>query len=255
MKYNRVGCVKKKNIYLAFDIDGTIYDAGDILEEAFSEGIESYIKKKQHLVLRKPSREEITATLGLPLEEIFLLLFSELDEAARSELAFICTENLVRMIREKKGTLLDGVFETIAELNRKNYKMLVASNGVRAYVEAILETYDLKKFFSKPFVYPEGSIVNKTGVVEHYILVLDDLEQIIMIGDRYTDLEAAVKNSIPFIGCAFGHAGADEIIEEKYIVNSFREIPDIIREIAVEKGVRASNQEIKARSHEISEWA
>ena len=241
----------KKNIYLAFDIDGTIYDAGNILEEAFGEGIESYIKNDNKLTLKKPSKEEITATLGLPLEEIFLILFPELSKVARDELAFICTENLVCMIKEKKGTLLDGVFETIAELDRKEYKMLVASNGVRAYVEAILETYDLKKFFSKPFVYPEGDIINKTGVVEHYISVLDDLEQIIMIGDRYTDLEAAVLNKIPFIGCAFGHAGADEIAGEKFIVNSFREIPGIIREI-VGKGSEHLNKK-KTKSHEIDE--
>jgi len=223
--------VERDNIYLAFDIDGTIYDAGNILEEAFGEGIESYIKEKPHLTLKKPSREEITVTLGLPLKEIFLLLFPDSDEFTRNELAAICTENLVRMIRDKKGTLIDDVFETIVDLSFGNYKMLVASNGVRAYVEAILETYDLKKYFSEPFIYPEGDILNKSGVIEHYISELDDLKQIIMIGDRYTDLEAAVENNIPFIGCAFGHAGVDEIAGEKYIVHSFGEIPGIIRKI------------------------
>jgi adenosylhomocysteine nucleosidase len=135
------------------------------------------------------------------------------------------------MIREKKGTLIENVFETIAELNGKSYKMLVASNGVRAYVEAILETYGLKKYFSEPFIYPEGDIVNKTGVIEYYISALGDPE-IIMIGDRYTDLEAAVENKIPFIGCAFGHAGADEIAGERYIVHNFKEIPEMVKEIA-----------------------
>jgi len=223
--------VGKKNIYLAFDIDGTIYDAGNILEEAFSDGIESYIKDKSYLKLNKPSREEITATLGLPLKEIFVILFPDSDEETRVELADICTENLVRMIREKKGILIDDVSETIAELNSKSYKMLVASNGVRAYVEAILETYGLKQYFSEPFIYPEGDIVNKSGVIEYYISALDDPE-IIMIGDRYTDLEAAVENQIPFIGCAFGHAGAEEISGEKYIVYNFKEIPEIVKEIA-----------------------
>lgn len=222
----------KKSVYLAFDIDGTIYDAGDILEEAFGDGIESYIKDNSELRLKKPSREEITATLGLPLKEIFLILFPDSDEKTRSELADICTENLVKMIREKKGVLIDDVYDTISELNSKNYKMLVASNGVRAYVEAILETYGLKKYFSEPFIYPEGNIVNKTGVIEKYISSLEEPKEIIMIGDRYTDLEAAVENRIPFIGCAFGHAGADEISGERYIVHSFKEIPGKIKEIS-----------------------
>ena len=223
--------MEKNNIYLAFDIDGTIYDAGNILEKAFGDGIESYIKEKPHLKLNKPTREEITATLGLPLKEIFIILFPDSDEETRRELADICTENRVRMIRDRKGTLIDDVSETIAELNSNNYKMLVASNGVRAYVEAILETYGLKQYFSEPFIYPEGDIVNKSGVIEYYISALDD-PKIIMIGDRYTDLEAAADNKIPFIGCAFGHAGADEISGERYIVHNFKEIPEIVKEIA-----------------------
>lgn len=217
-------------IFLAFDIDGTIYDAGDILEESFRCGIESFIKDGAADSLHVPTRAEITVTLGYPLEEIFMMLFPSLEEKKRYELSIICTVNLVEMIREKKGSLIDGVEETIKTLKSLNYNMLVASNGARSYVEAILETYDLKKFFSEPFIYPEGQIKNKTDIIGEY-LNLHPGRKLIMIGDRYTDLAAARENGIPFIGCAFGHAGADEIEGEKYIVNDFRDLPEMLKKI------------------------
>jgi len=217
-------------IFLAFDIDGTIYDAEDILEEAFTRGTESFMKTGVGNSLHIPTKEEIKATLGYPLNEIFMMLFPLLEEDKRDELSTIWTVNLVEMIREKKGRLIGGVEETIKELHSMKYNMLVASNGARAYVEAILETYDLARFFSKPFIYTEGTIKNKTDIIRKYLWLNPGME-LIMIGDRYTDLAAAKENGIPFIGCAFGHAGADEIEGEKYIVNDFSEIPGILKKI------------------------
>jgi len=220
----------ENGIYLAFDIDGTIYDAGDILEESFKRGIKSFIENGAGDPLHIPTREEITATLGYPLEEIFMMLFPSIEENKRNKLAFNWTVNLVEMIRKKKGSLIEGVEETIKTLNSMNYNMLVASNGARDYVEAILETYDLKRFFSEPFIYSDGKVKNKTDIISCY-LDLNPGRELIMIGDRYTDLAAARENGIPFIGCAFGHAGADEIEGEKYIVNDFREIPEMLKKI------------------------
>ena len=73
-------------------------------------------------------------------------------------------------------------------------------------------------------------IKNKTDIIARY-RDLHPGRELIMIGDRYTDLAAAKENGIPFIGCAFGHAGADEIEGEKYIVDDFRDIPDMIKKI------------------------
>ncbi len=220
----------ENGIFLAFDIDGTIYDAGDIIEESFRRGIESISEKWKGKHLHVPTREEITVTLGYPLNEISMMLFPYLEEQERNELSLLWTVNLVEMIKEKKGTLIDGVEETIKELNSMNYNMLVASNGARDYVEAILETYDLKRFFSEPFIYSEGVVKNKTDIIDLY-LKMNPGRELIMIGDRYTDLAAARENGIPFIGCAFGHAGADEIEGEKYIVNDFRDIPEMLEKI------------------------
>ncbi|MCL2156355.1 MAG: HAD family hydrolase [Leptospirales bacterium] len=215
------------NIYLAFDIDGTIYDAGDILEASFREGVMSFIEGGFGKSLHTPTKDEIIATLGFTLDDIFITLFPLLTKDDRIRLSLICTDNLVNMIRAKKGRLIDGVYDTLKKLHAMNFNMLVASNGARDYVEAILETYNIKRFFSEPFIYTGGNINNKTDIIGRYI-ELNPERRLIMIGDRATDLNAAKENNIPFIGCAFGHAGDDEIKGERYIIRSFIEIIDIL---------------------------
>ncbi|HNX60143.1 MAG TPA: HAD hydrolase-like protein [Spirochaetota bacterium] len=45
-----------------------------------------------------------------------------------------------------------------------------------------------------------------------------------MVGDRKSDMVAARENGAYFIGCAFGHAGDDEISGADAIVYNMKEI-------------------------------
>lgn len=215
---------ENKSIYIAFDIDGTIYDAANIIEESFERAVDIFISRNRGMNLKSPTKAEIRNTLGLTLKDIFITLFPEVDEPGRGMLSIICNDELVKMIRDKKGELIKGADEIIPELHSAGYKMLVASNGAKEYCEAILDTYGLLGYFSEPFLYPGEEHENKTEVVRHYLENISDVKNMVMIGDRFTDLEAARENLIPFIGCAFGHAGIEEIKDEKHLVYEFHEI-------------------------------
>lgn len=222
--------MKDKNIYLAFDIDGTIFDAGEILLTAIEQGSDKLKNLRPELNISTPTMQQITSTLGYPLPEIFRMLYPELDAEGRRLYAEIWTENLVSLILARKGILIDGAERIIPQLHAEGFTMLVASNGARAYVEAVLAAYDLKQYFAEPFLYAEDGYGTKSGIVKEYMQVLEP-GQFIMIGDRVTDLDAARDNSIPFIGCAFGHAGIEEIGGERYIVHSLEEVPAMIERV------------------------
>lgn len=225
--------MKDKNIYLAFDIDGTIFDAGEILLTAIEQGSDKLKNLRPELNISTPTMQQITSTLGYPLPEIFRMLYPELDSEGRRLYAEIWTENLVSLILARKGILIDGAERIIPQLHAEGFTMLVASNGAREYVEAVLAAYNLKKYFSEPFLYAADGYGTKSGIVKEYMKVLEP-GTFIMIGDRITDLDAARDNSIPFIGCAFGHAGIEEIGGEKYIVHGLDEVPGMVKRVLEE---------------------
>ncbi len=217
--------------YLAFDIDGTIYDSTEIVVEAFHRGIVNFIKKYKVEDIVIPGYDDLLDLLGIPVDDIFKTLFPGLSSDDSQKLNDECTGSLIAEIRNGGGIIFDHVYSTMEKLYNSGYAILTASNGRREYVEAILETYDLKKFFSEPMIYTGKGIPDKISVVRYYIknVVNDDL--IIVIGDRYTDREAAFKNGVPFIGCSFGHAGDTELKGEKWVADSFDKIPEAVEDI------------------------
>lgn len=223
--------------YLAFDIDGTIFDAGNIVVEAFELGVKNYIKYTDNENIDIPKQSEIVKLLGLTMDNIFISLYPKLTKSERVCLIDYCTDAFVLLIKQKKGEIFDDVVEVVSALKKEGFYLVTASNGKREYVKAVLETYDLIDKFENIMFFPEETLEsglfleNKTDVVRAYLDNLVDDGNLIMIGDRYTDREAAENNNISFVGCAFGHVGSKEIEDCKWIINSFNEIPSVVDKI------------------------
>jgi phosphoglycolate phosphatase-like HAD superfamily hydrolase len=219
---------------IAFDIDGTIFDCGDIVADAFNEGARRF-GQIHGLTLRMASRDEIMSVVGIPTDEIFTLLYPEVAAKKQPELLQTCQQALSAMVRQGRGLLFDDVKSIIHSLHADSYRFFAASNGTREYISAILETYGLMHYFINPLIVIGGPIRSKSDIIRHYIEHIMDGDRVIMVGDRLSDLNAALDNDIPFIGCAFGHMGASEIENQPWIAHHFTDIPVLVRKI--EEGV------------------
>jgi phosphoglycolate phosphatase len=222
---------RNSKTYLAFDVDGTIYDSTEIIVDAFRDGISRFIEEKKREDVPLPGYDEIVNVLGIPVDEIFRTLFPMLEEGEADILNDRCTESLVSMIKRGGGRIFENVYSTMEALYHDGYVLLAASNGRREYIEAILTTHGLMKFFTGPMVFINGEIEDKSGIVSRYRENVSGEHLMIMIGDRFTDRKAASDNNIPFIGCAFGHAGDDEIAGSRWIVREFNQVPGAIKEV------------------------
>ena len=106
----------------------------------------------------------------------------------------------------------DGVVETIQELHNRNYTLCVASNGRSPYILSILQTYGLESFFQKLVVINNKGIESKGDILKSYINQFHcSGENILMVGDRKSDLDAALDAESPFAFCEYGHAELGEI--------------------------------------------
>lgn len=219
--------------FLAFDVDGTIYDCSDIIVEAFEEGI-SRFKLKTSVNINVPAREEIILQLGQPNDLIFQSLFPDLRGPELQKINDFCIESLTGFVTAGKGTLFDGVRPTMELLISEGYQLLIASNGRKEYIEAVMKSNDIMKYISKPVICINNVIKDKNDIIGHYIRHRSKGNPMIMIGDRASDKIAAAENGIPFIGCAFGHTGSMEINDSRWIARDFNSIYDIVKEVEKE---------------------
>jgi len=223
--------MKNRQVYIALDIDGTIYDSAEIVVPAFHEGIRFFSENLTDRTLRVPGHKEIMNLVGIPAHEIYIRLYPELNEDELLQLNDSCHQSFIRLIRERKGALFPGVAEVLGELHESGYINLTASNGRKGYIEAILESHDIRGFFHDDLLFLSDTICDKRDIVTLYLDRLSEDDLLIMVGDRESDREAAHVNGVPFIGCAYGHAGMDEIRGEPYIVEGFDQVPEMLRKI------------------------
>lgn len=195
-------------LQIAFDVDGTLFDCAPILVPAFEDGIRAFCKTHPELQIAVPSHDTIVATLGMPTDQIFESLFPELTKVQALEINERCLQKLIQRIQKGEGTLYPGVqalFQNLASQHR----LVIASNGKRHYIEAILDYYGLIAHVSKPLHVLDKGHLSKVDILGSYVKSFEG--QTIMVGDRLSDLEAAEQNGVPFIACAYGHAGSSEI--------------------------------------------
>jgi phosphoglycolate phosphatase len=227
---------ESKIISLAFDMDGTIYDSAAIVVEAFRDGIMEAAAKIGRADMPVPTRHQILSLVGLPAFEIYRRFFPQLEQGHLLAVSEACNASFVRLISAGGGGLMEGAGEVLRDFWRRGYRLLMASNGRREYIEAILKTHGIADYFDRPMHFVDEDIPDKSDILALYIRSFSPGELFIMVGDRESDRMAALNNGVPFIGCAFGHVGDAEIRGERWIVHSFGEIPAAVREIEEEYG-------------------
>lgn len=211
-----------------FDVDGTIFSSDAIVEPAYAAAVAT-LNREKDLLLKAPSRKEILDQIGRPAPVILQNLFPNLEEEHRTRLGKEARAHLIRMIREGRALLYPGVRETLSVLSARGLMLRAASNGNPDYLDAIFTHYGLYAFFGElTSIYDEG-LKDKGDILNFfrlkYYLAPDEM---IMVGDRVNDLEAAKKAGCPFIGVSYGHGGHSELKDVPLLAHRFEAIPELI---------------------------
>lgn len=200
----------KKYQYFALDIDGTIFSSEGIIYPVYREAIELFVRERQ-VALTAPGRERIMLEIGKPVKKIFENLFPELAERDRDFLSDTVLRLLCEKIAAGKGEYYPAVRETIEEIARRGGIILVASNGRRPYIEAILQYAQIMQYVKNPTYIDGKTIFTKSDILRHYVARGIAADSLVMVGDRLSDFEAAESVGCDFAWCAYGHAPAGEI--------------------------------------------
>lgn len=210
---------------LLIDLDGTLTDP--------KVGITTSARYGLNKVGRPISdHENIDWIIGPPLKaSLAKLLNVELDD--------ILAEQALMGYRERfavtglfENHVFDDVKSTLEVLNKKGYRLFLATAKPEVYARQILEYFDLLDYF----VHPYGSELNgdrtDKGELIAYILEKEQLnpEECLMIGDREHDILGARKNGIETIAVEYGYGSDEELTasEPKFRIKHFSKIVDLI---------------------------
>lgn len=187
-----------------FDLDGTLTDAGPGIKACINYALNKMNFKKLGMDsdwVVGPSLWGTFKKLGIPEEN--------LNEA-------------VKLYRERynvKGYLENSVYLGIpgqlAMLLEMGYVLSLATSKPTVSASAILEYFDLTRYFSYEFGSNlDGSLSDKSILLKHALAVTGfEPNNALMIGDRQYDIIGAKSNLIKSVGVSYGYGSTNELRE------------------------------------------
>ena len=187
-----------------FDLDGTLTDAGPGIKACINYALNKMNFKKLGMDsdwVVGPSLWGTFKKLGIPEEN--------LNEAV----------NLYRERYNVKGYLENSVYLGIpgqlAMLLEMGYVLSLATSKPTVSASAILEYFDLTRYFSYEFGSNlDGSLSDKSILLKHALAVTGfEPNDALMIGDRQYDIIGAKSNLIKSVGVSYGYGSTNELRE------------------------------------------
>ena len=210
--------------YVLFDLYGTLTDP----KEGITKCVQYALKS---LGIEPPHADELLDFIGPPLEESFIRRFDMSKEQAGLALKKYRERfSIVGMFENK---VYGGIHEMLETLKASGLTLAVASLKPLVFVEKILEKFSLKDYFSAIAGSDlEGTKHTKKQIIDDVFATLspESLSEVIMVGDRYQDIEGAKEAGILSLGVRYGYAEKGELENAgaDYIANSPIEITEII---------------------------
>ncbi len=207
--------MKEYNYYL-FDFDGTLCDTtpgifNSILYSLECFGIEETNIEKLHYFVGPPLFESYKTVYGVSDEEALWLI-----EKYRERYKLKAAE---------ESTVYDGIPEMLKKLKDSSKKVAVASSKPIVFVEEISKHLGINFYYD--FVSAEDFKNNHSSKKELINACLDffgnpDKSEVIMIGDRFYDIDGANAVGIDSAGAVYGFGTQEELRKAgaTYILNT-----------------------------------
>ena len=203
---------------IVWDWDGTLADSTGMITNAIVQAAEQ---------VGLPTLDPTAASniIGLGLRESIHALFGDIPSEQAQALARQYTANYYA--GEEAIPLFSGAKSTIIELNRRGYKLAVATGKGRRGLNLALEHCGLGKYFH------ETRTVDECFSKPHPQM-LDELmdvcvarpERTLMIGDTSYDLQMAQNAGVPAVAVTFGAQPRDKLLSYNpiEIFNQFNDL-------------------------------
>lgn len=197
--------------YLFFDLDGTLTNPAQGITNSFIYAFKS-------LGIEVPTYETLLTFIGPPLPVTFGKMMglpeSQVDEAIKKYREYFSTRGIF------ENELFADIPPALEKLKAAGKKLVVATSKPEEYSVKIINHFGLDKYFD----YVCGSCMDETRGSKTEIIsyALDrcgidgssdnnNKSRVLMIGDRFHDIEGAKNNQIKSCGVLYGFGSQEEL--------------------------------------------
>lgn len=209
---------------IIFDFDGTLHNTIKIYYPAFSSGVEFL---REHGFARdfELLEKNVAKFLGENPNFAYELIARGANENLKKEVMALVGKNMDENIKKGIGELYDGTIKFLEELS-KNYDLYILSNCRESYLDTALDVYGIKNYFKKYFAAETYDYIPKDEIIKMERQNIK--EEIIFVGDRHHDMEAARINNLKSIFCSYGFGSDEEGKDANYKISSIGEILNLL---------------------------
>lgn len=211
-----------KYSYCLFDLDGTLTDPGIGITDSVM-----YALKKFDIDVK--DRSELYPFIGPPLDYSFKTYFGFTEEQA------VLAIKYYREFFSTKGLYENEVYEGIPgmleELKKRGVTIALATSKPYEFSVEILRHFGLSGYFDHVGAATmDGRISKKEDVISNLLgqLNYEDKASVLMVGDRYHDIEGAKANGLHSAGVLWGY-GTEEELKKAGAEYLFARPEDILR--------------------------
>lgn len=194
-----------KKQYILFDLDGTLTDPGLGITKSAQHALEAL-----GIIAENP--EDLTFFVGPPLKDTFRDYYGMSDEDC---------DRAVEAFREYfvptgmfENEIYPGIKDMLETLQNSGKSLMVATSKPTDFAEKILEHFEIDQYFD----FVAGSTLEeertkKSDVIAYLMeeCQLVDTSELVMVGDRRYDIEAAKEFDIDTIGVLYGYGSKKEL--------------------------------------------
>lgn len=208
--------MQKQYDLIVWDWDGTLADSTGMITNAL-------VKAAQQVGLPALDPAKATSIIGLGLRESIYALFGDLPEAQARDLA--AQYNVNYYAGESEIPLFHGASDTIIELNKRGYKLAVATGKGRIGLNLALQHCGLTQYFHATKTVDECFSKPHPQMLD---ALMDELvampQRTLMIGDTHYDLQMAKNAGVHTAAVTYGAQSRVRLspYHPEYIFDSFK---------------------------------
>ena len=205
---------------ILIDLDGTLWDSSQPVTDSWNEILGKYPEARQITL------GDMHGFMGRQMDEIARMIMPDLPDSRRLAIMDECMDYELTYLKEHGGaTLYPKVRETL-EILGKTSELMIVSNCQDGYIQTFLEFSGLGELFDD--FESAGATGLSKGENNKLVIARNGIDRAIYVGDTQGDLDSADFAGIPFVHAAYGFGKTNRKTAK---VNSFDEIPNIVKEI------------------------